>query len=566
MIIYVSNLTTASNSLTIPFEPTEDISNRVCELKVDQYYVNTTNPFEIQCNLTQVYSVAFNNSKTQNGTNTIIAQQTDGAVNLNGSWDNAPRYVNINGGTQDLTFSILRYTNGDEDRPNLIFAFLISIIPAPDRIPATLFATSYTFPLTMMYDPPFHLAGKEVWLQVDHTFTASFALNRRFVIRQLTQIHSNDNKVVHVRENRNLYRDIPIKVYLPHGPFELILDSLDEPITVPFGTLTTNTTTLNTWTWTYASSTAADVNAYKAFTSAGWTSGENYTLTNTRWPPSAMSTSTQVIGSTTYTASGSPGDVNISNVFDHNQTTSWFPTLNQYSGGNYIGTDSTLVSGVAVPGTWVQLYSSTAFFLSSYTYRGALAPTSPETRLPKDFVLAGSNDGIIWYQLDKRTNILVTDYTADIGSKYITPSITTSTVSYKYYRFIINKNNGSSNTSFHELELYGLQDPNYTGTTTTGGVLGEYVEVTLPWTGFNVDSWSFTSTTVRSHKLMRQLSDTGNWEEVIPGSSGKGTRNQTKYRLVFTSSVGATAVTVNDVKLTGTYNATPRVLFTFKEV
>jgi hypothetical protein len=390
MIIYVSNLTTYRNSITIPFEPTEEISNKVCELRLEQYYVNTAYPIEIQCSLTQPYSAAFNYSTTQNGTNVVIGKQTDSASNMNGSWACAPRYVKVDSGPQDLKFSILRYVNGAEDQSTVLFCFLVRITPAPDRIPATLFAKSNSFPLKVLYDPPFHLAGKEVWLHVDHSSTFSPILNRRFTLLALTQIHSNDNKIVHVRENRNLYRDIPIKVYMPHGPFELILDSLDEPTTVPLGTLTSNTATTNSWTWTYASSTAADTNAYKAF-------GANAT--------------------TTWTSAAS--------------------------------------------------------------------------------------------------------YTASTGV--------------------------------------------YTGTTTTGTVAGEYVEVILPWTGFNVDSMSFTGATVGSYKLMRQITTTGNWEEVVLGRSGRGTNNETKYRLVFTSSAGATAVTISNVVLRGTYNAMPQVLFTFTE-
>lgn len=389
MIIYVSNLTTARNSITIPFEPTVDISDGICELRVEQYYANTTNPFEIQCSLTQPYSAAFNNSTIQNGTNTTIAQQTSSASNMNGSWDNAPRYVNIASGPQDLTFSILRYESGVEDRPNLLFALLVRITPVENnKLPGTLFAKSNTFPIKMFYDPPFHLAGKEVWLHMDHTHTFSSVINRRFVINQLTQIHSNDNKIVHVRENRGMYRDIPIKVYMPHGPFDLTVDSLDEPTTVPFGTPTSNTATFNSWTWTYASSTAADANAYKAFTSAGWTSG----------------------------------------VF----------------------------------------------------------------------------------------------YNATTG--------------------------------------------NYTGTTTTGIVMGEYVEVTVPWTGFNLTDISFTTTTGFSYSIMRQLSTTGNWEAITLGTSGKGTNNQTKYRIVFTKSINTTTVAISNLLFKGTYNAMPRVLFTFTEV
>lgn len=580
MIIYVENLTTTRQSLTIPFEPSEDVSGQLCELRIENQYTSTGADTELYCNLTQPYSAEYKYSYTQTSTNSCIYLKafTNGG-NVNETLHPTPRYVYVPPGPQDLTFSIVRQNNGFDDlsQSSLKFAFLILLVPAPTSVPATLFVKSYSFPHQIIYDPPVHLAGKEVTLQLDAHSTFAPWRQQKITIKDLTQIHTNDNRVISVRAVNQPRFNNPIKFYMPYGPFVMTIDE-DDPTTSPYTPTSLNTWTVNNWGWEFTASSNTSY-AFRAF---------DATNARTKIPRSNMTTNTETIDNVSYTASSSPGDQDQFTLFDGDNLTEWYPTSSQYDNttGVYNGTATTTVSGTNIGGVWVQLQGGSPFLLQDYTHYVAYAHTD---RWPRSWRMAGSNDGTTWTLLSSQDNVTTTSYsTTGSGTstqRYYTTTVTGNTTYYKYYRFIVTKS-GNSNMTLTQLNLNGIFPDKwnssslyntttgaYTGTTSTGGVLGEYIQMELPWTGFNASGLTFESYgTVGSYKVLRQLDDNQPWVEVtfpdiLPLSYGNNLNNDVKYRIVFTSSTpGNTFVEVTGALFTGTYNVMPRMMFTFKEV
>jgi hypothetical protein len=97
--------------------------------------------------------------------------------------------------------------------------------------------------------------------------------------------------------------------------------------------------------------------------------------------------------STSYDPSAAP-----QNVYDGNPSTHWASVQIYSPTGTYSGTRSTTVSGQAVLGEFVQLR-----FVQPITLQGfrltTIQDTQPATttcRMPGQFVVAGSNDGLTW--------------------------------------------------------------------------------------------------------------------------------------------------------------------------
>lgn len=583
MIIYVDNLDTSRQSLTIPFYPSEDVSGQLCELRIENQYTSTSSDIVLYCNLTQPYSSEYEYSSTQTSTNTCIYVKafTNGG-SINETLNPTPRYVYVPPGPQDLTFSILRVNNGFDDLSNssLKFAFLISLVPAPLSIPATLFVKSYSFPFQILYDPPVHLAGKEVTLQLDAVSTFIPWRSQEITIKDLTQIHTNDNRVICTRATNQPRFNNPIKFYMPYGPFVMTVGD-DDPTTSPYTPTSSNTWTVNNWGWEFTASSNTSY-AFRAF---------DATNNTTKIPRANMTTNTETIDNVSYTASSSPGDGDQYTLFDGDNLTEWYPTASQYDAttGIYTGTSTTIVSGVTIGGVWVQLQSGSPFLLQAYTHYVAYNQT---VRWPLSWRVAGSNNGTTWTLLSSRDDVTTTSYsTTGSGTstqRYYTTTVTGNTTYYTYYRFIITKTGSTSGTTtitqlnlngifpdkWNSSSLYNTTTGAYTGTTSTGGVLGEYIQMELPWTGFNASGLTFKSYgTVGSYKLLRQIDDIAqSWDEVtfpdiLSLSYGSGLNNDVKYRIVFTSSTpGNSFVEVTGALFNGTYNATPRMMFTFTEV
>lgn len=123
-------------------------------------------------------------------------------------------------------------------------------------------------------------------------------------------------------------------------------------------------------------------------------------------------------------------------------------TSGTYQGGGTGSYWSTVVSGQTYNGEWLQIKFPYAFVLTSYKIYLRTAATSWNW---KSFVLAGSTDGTTWTSLDSRT------YTSTFPSTGDTFTVTSPTVNYSYYRFIITTVVGGTGNVAHcgELNLFG---------------------------------------------------------------------------------------------------------------
>jgi hypothetical protein len=354
MIIYVSNATTASNSVTIPFNPTEDIAGRICTICIDQFFLVTQrDEIEVSCSLTQVHAQAFKNSSVQTSNNTCILMNTnsDQSGNVSNPFKPTPRLVYIPAGPTDVTFSLLSMSAGNESSTSTNrFGFLVSITPFTDPTTrATVYASSTSYPFTINYACPPHLADKTVMMKVENMYSFMFWQTLTISIPDLTQPKSNFNYVVLCKEMRRPYKPLEIPVYLPSGPIPITFaaDSLTSSGTLsiyqaPPQVQTANTLpAINNWTWTTSSSDAS-ATAYQAFGASATTS----------W--------TSAVAYTTCT-------------------------------GVYSGATTTTVSGNTVSGEWLQLQIPyTGFLVDGQSWTSTTLGT---------YVLAGSQDGTSWETL-----------------------------------------------------------------------------------------------------------------------------------------------------------------------
>jgi hypothetical protein len=95
---------------------------------------------------------------------------------------------------------------------------------------------------------------------------------------------------------------------------------------------------------------------------------------------------------------------------------------------------------------WVQYQSTVAAIVTYYTITSA---NDVPARDPKDWTLAGSNDGVNWTTIDTR---LGETFAARFGKK--TYLINNNMTAYSYYRLTITANNGQTGTQFAEWELF----------------------------------------------------------------------------------------------------------------
>jgi hypothetical protein len=90
-------------------------------------------------------------------------------------------------------------------------------------------------------------------------------------------------------------------------------------------------------------------------------------------------------------------------AFDNNTGTYWETTGNMYTGTPgtvYGGTQTTTVGGTAYPGEWIQIQMPEAMALDSYSMYGRNLFTY---RMPYNWIVAGSNNGTTWTQVNSQT-------------------------------------------------------------------------------------------------------------------------------------------------------------------
>jgi hypothetical protein len=198
-------------------------------------------------------------------------------------------------------------------------------------------------------------------------------------------------------------------------------------------------------------------------------------------------------GSGTYIATGSsiygPSSTQPWKAFDNDTRTWWETTANIYdkngNGGVYLGSQTITIGGVATLCEWLKIQMPTGIVLSSYSM---YARSGFEYRMPRNFVIAGSNDGTTWTAIDTQTN-----QTSWTGQTPITFNVTSSTV-YTYFalcvtaivgagglqnlnigQWTLNGSNASWNTDFYADPLGNLLTAPVTGTTLAnwlGGATG----------------------------------------------------------------------------------------------
>jgi hypothetical protein len=129
----------------------------------------------------------------------------------------------------------------------------------------------------------------------------------------------------------------------------------------------------------------------------------------------------------------------------------WHSGLN-YSSGSYTGAVSTTVSGTSYSGDWFQLQTPRPLSLYSFSIYPRQDSGLFNSRSPKNFVIAGSNDGSTWSLLHTATG--VNDWWSG-GNKYFVCNGGGNLASkYSYFRFITTAVNGGNSVNIQNLNLY----------------------------------------------------------------------------------------------------------------
>jgi hypothetical protein len=103
------------------------------------------------------------------------------------------------------------------------------------------------------------------------------------------------------------------------------------------------------------------------------------------------------------------------------------------SAGAYIGSVSTVTSGVTVLGEWMQIQLPYTLYVTTYNVFSKVsnAGASWAQMFPKSFYLCGSNNGSTWTTIDNRSN--VTGSTTTSSNKFTAPAYTQG---FRYFRLI----------------------------------------------------------------------------------------------------------------------------------
>ena len=198
--------------------------------------------------------------------------------------------------------------------------------------------------------------------------------------------------------------------------------------------------------------TSCPANTWSAAGATGCIANPTFYIGNsgTRFPSSYM---TYTVGVTsvsqtinlelfTVTASSVTGTSGVTGPFDGTANGDWSPSGTLYSTANglYTGSVVSVVDGVSLKGEWLQILFSTPRQLASYavtiyTYGFQRGPTS--------FVIAGSNDGVLWQTVDNRTGVSQVSWTSN-GQTQIFTLTNTLYMTFTSFRIIIMANGASS--------------------------------------------------------------------------------------------------------------------------
>ena len=130
--------------------------------------------------------------------------------------------------------------------------------------------------------------------------------------------------------------------------------------------------------------------------------------------------------------------------------TQWHSGIN-YNSGPYTGAVTTTVSGTSYAGDWLQLQTPNPLVLRSFSIYPRQASSLFSTNSPRNFVMAGSNDGSTWHLLHTATG--VSDWTA--SDKYFVCNGTSVVNKYTYFRLVVmSVLSGGNSLQIQNLNLY----------------------------------------------------------------------------------------------------------------
>jgi hypothetical protein len=137
-------------------------------------------------------------------------------------------------------------------------------------------------------------------------------------------------------------------------------------------------------------------------------------------------------------------------IFNNASGGIWHNVVNYNGSGIYTGSFTTTVSGTSYSGEWIEVQLPNAIQLTSFNILPRQDSSFFATRSPRRFVMAGSNDGVIWNAVHIATGI--NDWTAAEKS-FVCNSGNSN--KYNYYRMIIQESGNTTNNGgwVHVLNL-----------------------------------------------------------------------------------------------------------------
>jgi hypothetical protein len=129
-------------------------------------------------------------------------------------------------------------------------------------------------------------------------------------------------------------------------------------------------------------------------------------------------------------------------VFNNTTGGPWWHNVGNYNtgNGNYTGSVTTTVSGTSYSGEWVEVQLPNAIQLTSFNIFPRQDQSLFATRSPRRFVMAGSNDGVIWSAVHIASGI--NDWTAAEKS-FVCNSGNSN--KYNYFRLVIQEAGNTTN-------------------------------------------------------------------------------------------------------------------------
>ena len=203
------------------------------------------------------------------------------------------------------------------------------------------------------------------------------------------------------------------------------------------------------------------------------------------------------------------------NIKNASNVLMWHSATAAYTNGAYTGGYTTTVSGTSYSGEWLQLQTPNALQLVSFSICPRPDQSLFQRRSPRNFVMAGSNDGSTWNLLHTATGI--SDWTA--ADKYFVCNGPNVANKYSYFRLVVmavgNPNPGTGDyANIQNLNLYTPISLNNSVTPATPkGLLDG-----LTWKYYNGDSSDSVSYyTTNTYTNIGRCIDTTNINKLTNG-------------------------------------------------